>query len=366
MTALIILLGVALVLSLAFNFGILGSSRRPAAAQVSAEGEKTPARLERGGDERGKKLEAELDKRKKELDDLKKAYGEAKDELKSAKKKLFDQKEAEKNVDDLTKARAEVERHASLQLEATRAELATALAELQRMKAAGEEARTRRRPVERTEEKPAERAPEKQEVVQRVIRELSDVEKERIARLEQQSSSDRKKANELDREVRALRGKIDRMHRESKRVYSDANLARDKFRAVEMRLNRTLLESDLARRALKDLEKKTGQHAEHSTLTPEEIAESDRRVKEKHAAEDRAEAEARARLEAALPTTGEESQVPGTTGADAAAATTQPSQPAVESGPVTAVESRPITVVESSQAPTTDPGLPTGSPPPSP
>jgi hypothetical protein len=234
------------------------------------------------------------------------------------------------------------------------------------MKAAGEEARTRRRPVERTEEKPTERAPEKQEVVQRVIRELSDVEKERIARLEQQSSSDRKKANELDREVRALRGKIDRMHRESKRVYSDANLARDKFRAVEMRLNRTLLESDLARRALKDLEKKTGQHAEHSTLTPEEIDESDRRVKEKHAAEDRAEADARARLEAALPTTGEESEAPapGATDADAAAAaaaataTTQPSQPAV-------VDSSQITVAESSQAPT-EPGLPSGSPPPSP
>ena len=199
-----------------------------------------------------------------------------------------------------------MERHASLQLEATRAELATALAEVQRLKAQSDESRSRRKAVERTEEKPAEKPPERQEVVQRVIRELSDVEKERIARLEQQSSNDRKRANELDREVRGLRAKIDRIHRESKRVYSEANLARDKFRAVEMRLNRTLLENDLARRALKDLEKKTGQHAEHSTLTPEEIAESDRRIKEKHAAEDQAEAEARARLEAAQPITGEE------------------------------------------------------------
>lgn len=304
-TALIILLGVALVFSLAFNFGILGSGQKSARTPVAGELQRGPA-LERGGDDRAKKLESELDKKKRELEELRKAHGEVKDELKTAKKKLFDQKESEKGVDDLAKARSEVERSASIQLEATRAELAAALAEVARLKSQSEEVRTRRRAVERTEEKPAEKPPERQEVVQRVIRELSDVEKERIARLEQQSSNDRKRANELDREVRGLRAKIDRIHRESKRVYSDANLARDKFRAVEMRLNRTLLENDLLRRALRDLEKKTGQHAEHTTLTVEEIAESDRRVKEKHAAEDQAEAEARARLEAAQPTTGEE------------------------------------------------------------
>jgi hypothetical protein len=187
--------------------------------------------------------------------------------------------------------------------------LSTALAEVQRLKA-GPDERNRRRPAGpvRTEEKPApvERPPERQEVVQRVIRELSDVERERIARLELQSSNDRKKATELEREVRALRGKIDRIHRESKRVYGDANLARDKFRAVELRLNRTLLESDLLRRAVFELEKKTGQQAEHTSLTPEEVAASDRSISEKHAAEDVAEAEARAKLEAAAPTTGED------------------------------------------------------------
>lgn len=307
MTALIIFLGVALVVSLAFNFGILGAARKPAPARLVAPSEKSaPVNLERQEDDRGKRLEGELDKRKKELEELRRAHAELKDELKSAKRKLFDQKEAEKSVDDLARARAEVERHASLQLETTRAELATAMAEIQRLKSTAEDARAKRRPPERAEEKPAERPVERQEVVQRVVRELSDVEKERIARLEQQSSSDRRRANELDREVRALKAKIDRMHRESKRVYSDANLARDKFRAVEMRLNRTLLESDLLRRAVRDLEKKTGQSAEHTTLTAEELAESDRRVKEKHAAEDQAEAEARARLEAAQPTTGDE------------------------------------------------------------
>lgn len=307
-TALIILLGAGLVISLAFNFGILGGAQRPAPSKASeASGERASARADDSADDRPKRLEAELEKKRRELDEARKAQSALKDELKAAKKKLFDQREADKDVDDLAKARAEVERHASIQLEATRAELATALADLQRLRATAEEGKAKRRPAEpRPEERPAEKPVERVETVQRVIRELSDVEKERIARLEQQSANDRKRAAELEREVRGLKAKIDRLHRESKRVYGDANLARDKFRAVEMRLNRTLLENDLARRALKDLEKKTGQHAEHATLTPEEVAESDRRIKEKHAAEDQAEAEARARLESAQPTTGEE------------------------------------------------------------
>ena len=219
--------------------------------------------------------------------------------MKSAKKKLFDLKETDKVGDDLSRARHEVERQASIQLENTRSELSAALMEIQRLKAEGE-SRNRKAPAPQIDvaEKPApkEKAPE---VVQRVIRELSDVEKERIARLEQQSSNDRKKANELEREVRSAKAKLDRQQREAKTVYQDANLARDKFRAVEIRLNRTLLESDLLKRAIAALEKKTGQSAERVTLTNDEIADSDRRIHEKHVAEDKADAEARSQLEAA-------------------------------------------------------------------
>jgi archaellum component FlaC len=308
-TVVIILLGLLLAASLAFNLGFFGGNSggasRPTAS--AAAGEPAPPRVSRGDDDRVKKLEADLEKKRKDVEELKKAQAEVKEELKAARRKLFDHKESEKTGDDLSRARAEVERQASIQLEATRAELATALADIQRLKAGPDEARRRRAQPStpapapaRAEEKPVERPPE---VVQRVIRELSDVEKERLARLEQQSSNDRKKANELEREVRALKGKIDRIHRESKRVYGDANLARDKFRAVEMRLNRTLLENDLLRRAVQDLEKKSGQHAEHTSLTPEELAASDRTITERHAAEDQAEAEARTRLEAAAPTT---------------------------------------------------------------
>lgn len=328
MTVVIIVLGIALAVSLAFNLGFLGSAQ-PAKASAAAVSNGAPsAPTKSQSDDAARKLESELDKKRKELEESKKAQAELKDELKAAKKKLFDATQAGKDGDDLAKARAEVERHASIQLETTRAELATALAEVQRLKSL-EETRGKKRQERPAEEKAVEKpvAVEKPaEVVTRVIRELSDVEKERIARLEQQSSNDRKKANEFEREVRSLKAKVDRIQRESKRVYSESNLARDKFRAVETRLNRTLLENDLLKRAIVDIEKRTGLHAEHTTPTPEELAESDRAMKDRHAAEDKAEAEARARLEAA-PAHGEEE-------APAAEAAAPAAAPVVDEKPV--------------------------------
>lgn len=321
MEVIIVLLGIGLAVSLAFNLGLIGRTKVPQSAQATSN---TAALAKpQSDDDRPRKLEADLEKKKKEFEEIKRAQAELKDELKATKKKLFDQNQSEKAGDDLSKARADVERQASIQLESTRAELANALADVQRLKAAAEG--TKKRPAERqerTEERVAAEArpavEKPVEVVQRVIRELSDVEKERIARLEQQSSNDRKKANELEREARSLKAKVDRIQRESKRVYGESNLARDKFRAVETRLNRTLLENDLLKRAIVDIEKKTGQHVEHSTPTAEEFAAADRSMKERHAAEDKVESEARARLEAA-PAVGEEEPVE-TPAAEAAAA----------------------------------------------
>src|SRR5687768_2799081 len=91
----------------------------------------TPVRSIEGsasrGEERVLKADTEGDKKvRKELEELKKMLGELKDELKAAKKKIYEQKEAGKSGEDLVKARAEVERQASIQLETTRSELATA------------------------------------------------------------------------------------------------------------------------------------------------------------------------------------------------------------------------------------------------
>ena len=300
MIPLIILLGVALAASLAFNLGIVGSGPKlsaQAAANTSSSAKSEP----RSDDDRSRRLEGELDKKKKELEEVKKAQAELKDDLKNTKKKLHDQRENEKSGDDLVKARSEVERTASIQLESTRAELATALADVQKLKTQAD-IKSKPRPVvasepsEKKEEVKVERPPE---VITRVIRELSDVEKDRIARLEASSATDRKKANELDRELKSFKAKLDRHQRDSKRVYSEAELTRDKFRAVEVRLNRTLVENDLLKRAIKNLEKTSGVHDTRVELNAEEIASSDSAVKAKFAAEDAAEAEARAKLEAA-------------------------------------------------------------------
>mgnify|MGYP001558833573 CR=1 FL=1 len=324
MTPVIILLGIALAISLAFNLGLIGGGAKPS-AQAAANTSSSSKSETRSDDDRARKLEAELDKKKRELEEVKKAQAELKDDLKNTKKKLHDQRENEKSGDDLVKARAEVERTASIQLEATRAELATALADIQKLKTQADNKNKPRPAVaaESTEKKEEVKAERPQEVITRVIRELSDVEKERIAKLEASSSTDRKKANELDRELKSLKAKLDRHQRDSKRVYQEADLARDKFRAVEVRLNRTLVENDLLKRAIRDLEKKSGVEAGRLELNAEEIASSDSAVKAKFAAEDAAEADARAKLEAA-PATHLEEPAPPTDAAPAPAETPAP------------------------------------------
>lgn len=328
MIPVIILLGIALAISLAFNLGLVGGAAKPS-AQASAN--TSPKSEKSSDDDRARKLESELDKKKRELEEVKKAQAELKDELKNTKKKLHDQRENEKSGDDLVKARAEVERTASMQLEATRAELATALADIQKLKTQADNKNKPRPAAEPTEKKEEVKAERPQEVITRVIRELSDVEKDRIARLEASSSSDRKKANELDRELKSIKAKLDRHTRDTKRVYSEAELARDKFRAVEIRLNRTLGENDLLKRAIKDLEKKSGVDAGRLELNAEEIATSDSAVKAKFAAEDAADLEARAKLEAAPATHLDEPAAPAPASvATAAAAAVETAPPAAE------------------------------------
>lgn len=328
MIIVLVLLGVALAISLAVNLGLIGGQKPT--AQASSNTSNSAKAEVRTDDERARKAEGELDKKTRELGEVKKSLADLKDELKTAKKKIFEQRENEKSGDDLVKARAEVERQASIQLDATRAELATALADIAKLKTEAENKGKKKleaAPVEKKEEVKVEKP---QEVVTRVIRELNDVEKERIAKLEAQSSADRKKANELDRELKSLRAKFERHNRDTKRVYADANLARDKFRAVEMRLNRTTMENDLLKRAIKDLEKKSGVDAGRLELTAEEISTGDSTMKAKHAAEDAAEADARAKLEAAPATSLEEAPAADAAPAAPAAAEAAPAAPVAQ------------------------------------
>jgi len=247
------------------------------------------------------KANADLEKKRKEGDEHKGELNDLRDQVKQLKKKVHEQKGADKEGQDLVKARQEVERNASVQLEIARTELRDAQHEINRLKAELEMGRGRKPGRTPTAEVPAAAPAAPPVAEQRVIRELSPQEKEKMERLEHQSSKDRARAADLEREVKRLKSKVDTNHRVYMVTKGEADLLKDKFKALEKRLNRTLLEKDLLRRALKDLEKKSGVTAQRTELTADEIAASDRTVDERIAAEAADAAKAQEKLAAAEP-----------------------------------------------------------------
>jgi hypothetical protein len=287
---------------------------------------------------------AELDKKRRELDDHKSQLQDLRSELKQTKKKLFDQRESDKSGEDLLKARADVERSASQQLEVVRSELAHALAELRKLQADQDPKKKRGEnpatpsPVVAAAAPPA---PAEKDRKPRQLRELSDADRERMERLEHQANKDRSKAAELDKEVKRLKGRSETQNRIYMVTKGELDLVKDKFKALEKRLNRTLLERDLVRRAIKDLERKTGTNAERTELTSEEIAASDQKVEER-IKQETSEAERRAALataaaEAAPAAAGSEaSENSNATEASSSAEASNASEAPLEAGQVPA------------------------------
>ncbi len=230
--------------------------------------------------------QAELEKRRKELEEHKGQLGEAREQLKQAKRKLFDQKESERDSRHLARAREDIERSASLQLEKVHLELAAAQVDIQRLKTELDASRSRRPSAPAAEiAPPSEPSPPPAEKAVRKFRELSEADRERMQRLEQQAARERARTVDLEHEVKRFRARAETQHRVYVVTKGELDLLKDKFKALEKRLNRTLLERDLLRRALVDLERKSGIAAGRVELTAEEIAASDRRVEEQVAAE---------------------------------------------------------------------------------
>lgn len=234
-----------------------------------------------------KQLESELERRRKEVDEQRRQLGEAREELRTAKRKLFEQKESLKEDRDLARARAEVERSASVQLELVREELGHAMAEIERLKReAGRPARARPpEPHPAPTPAPAPLPAAEPEKPRKVIRELNEADKQRMERLEHEARKERQRAVELEKEIKRLKTRGETQSRVYMVTKGELDLAKDKFKALEKRMNRTLLESDLLRRAIRDLEKKTGIAAARTELTAEEVAASDRQVEEQVDAE---------------------------------------------------------------------------------
>jgi hypothetical protein len=232
----------------------------------------------------------ESDRRRREVEELKSTVAELRAELKQAKRKLHDQREEEKGGQDLVKARADVERSASQQLEVVRSELAVALADVARLRAESEAFRSRK-PAALAHPGPPAPAPvptaqpAAPEPPARRFRELSDTDREKMERLEHLANRERSRAQELGAEVRRFKGRAETQARVYTITKGELDLVKDKFKALEKRLNRTLLERDLMRRAIRDLEKKSGLLAERTELTAEEAAASDRSIDERAATE---------------------------------------------------------------------------------
>lgn len=301
---------VLVLVSLAFlvTLGMLLFGKKTAGA--------APAIATTSDDSKVRQLVADLEKRKKELEEQKKQLVETKDELKQAKKKLYEQKEGDKGLNDLAKARLEVERSASTQLEIVRVELANALTELDRLR--GDKGGPRRvgvvsAPSSTSAPVPAApisvqaipvatapaAAPAETEKPKRVIRELNDADREKMERLERDAKKARDTAAQAERELRRLKGKLETDKRVFVVTRGELDLIKDKYKAIEKRMNRTLLANDLLKRAIRDLEKKTGITAERSDPTAEELASSDTQTEERVTAEAAKDAERHAQNVAA-------------------------------------------------------------------
>jgi chromosome segregation ATPase len=364
----VVLVLVALILvsiGFAITLGMLlfGSNRAALPSTTHMRGETEDVSKARA------KAESELARKQKELDEQRSQLQDLKEQLKQTKRKLFEQKESEKGDRDLVKARTEVERQASQQLEVVRVELAQALAELERLRGQQDGGRARRAPAPASATAPAaapttpttpapdaaasapatgqisapaqegervvtaavqvtpaaEPAGEKDKGARR-YRELNDADREKMERLEHSANKERTRAAELDRELKRVKGRTETQQRIFNATKGELDLVKDKYKALEKRLNRTLLERDLLRRAIKDLEKKTGMAAERTELTPEEMAASDQRTEEvareraateaQQAAKTQAEAEAAAKppetTDAPAPAPGEADKAPAT------------------------------------------------------
>jgi hypothetical protein len=332
-SVLVALILVSLGFAITLGMLLFGSNRAavlPASTATTATGTTKRAELPEDASKARARAVADLERKQKELDEQRAQVQDLKEQLKQTKRKLFDQKESEKGDRDLAKARVDVERQATTQLEMVRGELSQALSEIERLRGEQGGNRPRRAPAPApvtaapaapvtapvpvapvVPEAPAagqisapaaegERvvaaavqvtpAAEPAEKAPRRYRELNDADREKMDRLEHTANKERGRAAELERELRRIKGRADTQQRLYTASKSELDLAKDKFKALEKRLNRTLLERDLLRRAIKDLEKKTGMLAERTELTPEEVAASDQKIEAE--ARERAAAEA--------------------------------------------------------------------------
>ena len=247
----------------------------PKDAPAKAEGDKSAAPASQ---ESLELKAAELQKAKGELQ-------KTKDELKHSKQKLFEAREKNKQLEAELKSQKQLERQALLETESAQAQLADLTTELHKLRleletqkpsSSGAVASSVSASSSKTPSLPPAAVAESAKAASKpakLVRELSPAEKEKLENVERLIAAEHSRAQEVEKEFKNLKIRFELVQRQLKTTQSSSKLQKDKFRALEKRLNRTLLEKDFILRAMHNLESRCGLQAVIAELPEEDAAE---------------------------------------------------------------------------------------------
>ncbi|MCL2011354.1 MAG: hypothetical protein FWG75_00990 [Cystobacterineae bacterium] len=205
-----------------------------------------------------------------ELQKTKGEFQKLKDELKQSKQKLFEAREKNKQWEAELKAQKQLERQALQEAENARlnsAELSTELSKL-RLELETQKPFAKTSAPAAPSQTPAAEPPRPA----KLLRELNPAEKEKLENAERLVAAEHSRTQELEKELKNLKVRFELAQRQLKSFRSSGKLQKDKFRALEKRLNRTLLEKDLVLRAMYELENRCGLQASIVELPDKELA----------------------------------------------------------------------------------------------
>ncbi|MCL2178377.1 MAG: hypothetical protein FWC28_05505 [Proteobacteria bacterium] len=207
-----------------------------------------------------------------ELQKTKGEFQKTKEELRQNKQKLFEAREKNKQLEVELKTQKHLERQALLEVENLRLHSADLSTELNKLKLELETQKTSSLPPPSPLPPPPQVPPVKPAKPSKIIRELSPIEKEKIEHAERLVAAEHNRSQEMEKELKNLKIRLELGQRQLKNIRSAGTLQKDKFRALEKRLNRTLLEKDLVLRAMRELENRCGLQASIAELPSEDFS----------------------------------------------------------------------------------------------
>jgi chromosome segregation ATPase len=230
----VLLVLLALAALAAVFFGLQLGGARAASAKALREVAANQERLAKLEGDSKKSAEA-LDAKRREIDELK-------DRLKDVKRKRHEEQEAARLKNDLEEVREQVEREMEKKLAQAREEAEVSKAAMRRLSAEVESLKARR-PTPAPAAPPEEAKPAVEKVPQ-AARPLKDEERARLDSAEKGLAKAKGRLEELEAEVKRLKGRAETDRRVFIVQKGEIDLAKDRFRSLESRYNELVLERD--------------------------------------------------------------------------------------------------------------------------